>query len=124
MGKILLIEDYYETREIYSDLLRKAGYDVDTAADGEEGLNKILDGGYDLILVDLLLPKKNAIDILQELGTLKPKKPNKKIVVMSVVGQDDLVNESLKLGASGSILKSSLSHEEVVKNILSFLGKK
>jgi len=123
MAKILLIDDYYETREIYSDLLTKAGHQVITAADGKEGLDKIIDGGFDLVLVDLLLPKMNATEILEVVKEKQTTKPNKKILIMSVVGQEDLVKKCLELGAAGNIVKSSLSHEEVIKNILSFLDQ-
>ena len=47
--RILVVEDDQFLRELYNELLRDEGYDVDLAPDGEEGLAKILKGGYDLV---------------------------------------------------------------------------
>ena len=49
--KILLVEDDQFTRELYDEVLKDAGFDVTTAVDGEEGLNHIRAGGYDLISI-------------------------------------------------------------------------
>ena len=68
--KILLVDDDQFIREIYEELLKKAGYEVDTAVDGKEGYEKILNGGYNLILLDVMLPFLDGIGILDELTTL------------------------------------------------------
>ena len=53
--KILVVEDDQFLRELYNQLLTEEGYEVDLAADGEEGLTKISKGGYDLVLLDIML---------------------------------------------------------------------
>ena len=55
--KILLVEDDQFTRELYDEVLKDAGFDVTTAVNGEEGLGYIREGGYDLILLDVMMPK-------------------------------------------------------------------
>src|SRR4030043_867385 len=121
MAKILLIDDYYESREIVSELLKKSGQEVITANDGEEAINKIQLDKYDLILLDLLLPKINAIDILKELTNKKINLKDTKIIVMYVLGQEEQAQEAIKFGARGKVLKSTLTPNETVKNILQYL---
>ena len=121
MAKILLVDDYFETREIYTKLLTQAGHTVIQESDGKSAYQKILDESFDLILLDIYLPQMGAVEILKNL------KQNqigvKYIVVMSVIGQENLVKDALSNGAVGNVVKSSLSHTEVVNNILSYLKK-
>ena len=63
--KILIVEDDQFLREFYVELLQGEGYMIDSAADGEEGFNKIHNGGYDLVLLDIMLPKKDGVQILE-----------------------------------------------------------
>lgn len=70
--RILLVEDEPYLHELYNELLLGEHYTVDTAMDGEVALQKICAGGYDLVLLDVMLPKKDALTILQELQTSPP----------------------------------------------------
>ncbi|TSC63593.1 MAG: Fis family two component sigma-54 specific transcriptional regulator, partial [Microgenomates group bacterium Gr01-1014_93] len=70
--KILIVEDDQFLREFYEELLQGEGYSVDAAADGDQGLTKISQGGYDLILLDIMLPKKDGMQILRELRVKPP----------------------------------------------------
>ena len=65
--KILIIEDDLFVRELYENIFRKKGYDVVSAADGEEGLNKALTEKADLILLDIMLPVKSGMEVLKTL---------------------------------------------------------
>ena len=65
--KILIVEDDQFLREFYQELLQGEGYLVDVAADGEIGLAKIKEDGYHLVLLDIMLPKKDGLQILREL---------------------------------------------------------
>lgn len=117
MARILIIDDYQPVRELYSNLLRKRRYMVDTAADGERGLEKMLRGGYDLILLDLVLPKLSGLEILEKYRNLKPKRSNKKIVVLATLGEENLIAKALEVGANSAILKSTINPEETVAEI-------
>ena len=65
--RILLVEDEYALAEIVSDRLKKERYIVDVSYDGEDGLFNALTGIYDLILLDVMLPKKDGFEILKEI---------------------------------------------------------
>lgn len=57
-NNILIVEDEHDIREIYVEVLTQAGYIVDQAADGEVGMQKIKEGKWDLLLLDIMLPEK------------------------------------------------------------------
>ena len=65
--RILVVEDEFSLADIMRIKLKKENYDVDISLDGEEGLDKSLSGIYDLIILDIMLPKINGIEILREI---------------------------------------------------------
>lgn len=65
--KLLLIEDELQLSDALSQLLHKNKYSVDAVYDGEDGLNYALSGIYDLIILDIMLPKLNGVEVLKEL---------------------------------------------------------
>jgi CheY-like chemotaxis protein len=71
MSRILVIDDSDVIRGLLVDFLTEAGHVVETACDGEEGLDKAQKGEYDLCICDLHMPKKNGYQIFCELGTKK-----------------------------------------------------
>lgn len=80
--RILVIEDYSDTRELLSMLLRRKGYDVIEAEDGVEGLLKASGGYPDLILMDLALPEMDGVEAARRIHQM-PKLSNTPIVVLS-----------------------------------------
>lgn len=121
--KILIVEDDQFLREFYQELLQSEGYNVDVAADGEVGSQKTLLGGYHLILLDIMLPKKDGLQILRDLKVRSPKSPNKAIVVLTNLGQDAIIKECFNLGADGFLIKSALNPDQVLTEIKNFLAK-
>lgn len=63
--KILVVEDSEKLRKALKTGLRKLGYAVDFAVDGEQGLQFALHGRYDVIVLDLMLPKKSGLDVMR-----------------------------------------------------------
>jgi DNA-binding response OmpR family regulator len=123
MAKILVVEDDQFLRELYDELLKEEGYDIDLAADGEEGLNKMSTGGYDLVLLDIMLPKIDGLEILRRLKDKHPEKPNGPVVLLTNLGQDSIIKEGFNLGASGYLIKSSMNPDQVISEVKVFLGK-
>lgn len=121
--KILIIEDDQFLREFYQELLQEEGYIIDVAADGEEGLNKIRQGGFNLILLDIMLPKKDGIQILKELKLEGPKNTNGPIVCLTNLGQDSVIKQCFELGAEGYLIKSALDPDQVLEEIKGYLQK-
>ena len=65
--RVLVVEDEFSLADIVATKLRKEKYNVDISLDGEEGLDNALSGIYDLIILDIMLPKVNGIEILKEI---------------------------------------------------------
>lgn len=122
MAKILIIEDEESIREVYTQILKESGFTIDEAKDGEEGLEKASQGGYDLILLDIIMPKKDGLSVLKELQTHPPIVPNKKIVMLSVLNSDQFIQSSLAMGADGYLIKSVLTPDQVVSEVNNFLS--
>ena len=81
--RILMIEDDALLRSFYAEVLSKENFEIVQAQEGEEGLARILEGGFDLILLDVILPKKDGLQILRELKTQKPQQENGPIGIIS-----------------------------------------
>lgn len=120
--KILIVEDDQLLREFYQELLIAAGYLADVAPDGELALVKIQNEEYDLVLLDIMLPKKDGVEILRELKT-KGQKRDAIVVMLTNLGQDAVIKECFNLGAQGYLIKSALNPDEVLTEIKSYLQK-
>jgi two-component system alkaline phosphatase synthesis response regulator PhoP len=101
-NKILLIEDEPGLGITLSDRLRSEGYAIDVATDGETGFERAAGGGYDLILLDLMLPKKNGYDICRDLRQLGITVP-----ILMLTARDQVVDKvlGLKIGADDYLTK-------------------
>lgn len=123
MQRILLVDDDVYTRELYEELLKAEGYEVIAVADGEAGLVEAVKGGFDLILLDIIMPKKDGVSFLKEYRTLTPQKPNGQIVVLSVLGEEPIIKSCLELGAAGYLIKSELTPDQVLAEVKGYLPK-
>ncbi len=120
--KILIIEDDQFLREFYQELLQSEGFSVDVASDGEIGFQKAHMGGFNLILLDLMLPKKDGLAILRDLKVSPPQTQNGPIVVLTNLGQDAIINQCLNMGAEGYLIKSAMNPDQVLTEVNSYLG--
>lgn len=100
--RILLIEDEAGLRLTLSDRLRSEGYDVDTASDGVAGYDKALAGGYDLILLDVMMPGKNGFDVCRDLRRQNVSTP---VLMLTARGQTIDKVLGLKIGADDYLTK-------------------
>ena len=100
------------------------GYETGTAPDGEEGLAKIQKGGWNLILLDIMLPKKDGLQVLKDLKIKPATSANGPIVVLTNLGNEAIINQAFTLGSQGYLIKSSMSPDEILNEIHGFLSKK
>ncbi|OGY25262.1 MAG: hypothetical protein A2864_01225 [Candidatus Woykebacteria bacterium RIFCSPHIGHO2_01_FULL_39_12] len=122
-NKILVVEDDQFLRELYEELLKEEGYIVDLASDGDIGLTKLQAGGYDLVLLDIMLPKIDGLEILRKLKESPPKSTNGPVVLLTNLGQDSIIKEGFNLGASGYLIKSAMNPDQVLNEVKVFLNK-
>jgi len=100
--RLLIIEDEEPIRVGLTDVLVFHGFDVDAAADGRDGLHKALTGGFDLILLDLMLPGIDGYEICERVRARDPEQP---IIMLTARGTDEDIIRGLKLGADDYVAK-------------------
>lgn len=119
--KVLLVDDDTYIRDLYEEVLKNAGYEVDTATDGEEGLKKITEGGNDLILLDVMMPKIDGYGVLVKLADNPAKKTNGPIIILTNLANDPVIEDCLKKGAKASFIKSDHTPEEFLAAVRKYL---
>ena len=101
MSRILIVDDEKLIVKGLKFALEQDGLEVDCAYDGEEGLNKIKEGGYDLVLLDLMLPKMNGYEVCQEVRGFS----NIPIIMLTAKSEDMDKILGLEYGADDYITK-------------------
>jgi two-component system, NtrC family, response regulator AtoC len=102
MRRVLVVDDEENLRLVVRTFLRRDGYEVETAANGEEALRLLETFGPDFVLTDVRMPKMGGLDLL---STLKAKGAEVTVIVMSAYGSLDLAIEAIKAGAYDYIAK-------------------
>lgn len=119
---ILLIEDEDVNRDLYKKLLEMEGYQVDTAVNGTQAYEKMRKGGYDLVLLDIIMPEKNGVEILEKLKQEStPTQPMQTIVFLTNLTEEEIIAKGVALGARGYLVKSDYDPEEFLQQIQEFL---
>ncbi|MFZ5424736.1 MAG: response regulator [Patescibacteria group bacterium] len=122
--KIFLIEDEVFIRDLYKKILTDAGYAVKTANDGEEALEVLkTDEVFDLILLDIMLPKLTGLEVLRALREGEASVGNTPIYLLTNLGEDNIINEAYRLGADGYLLKAKYLPRQLVEEIDKFFVK-
>ena len=118
LPKVLIIEDEYFISELYVRALKKAGYEVTLAVDGQDGLHKALGNQYDIILLDIMVPTVTGNEILDQLQAHQP--PIKaKVIITTNLEQSEEIKEKLERQADGYIIKAEITPKQLVD----FLGQ-
>ncbi len=120
-AKILLVEDDQPLRDMYTLILAKAGYEVETANDGVQGVSAARKGGYDLVLLDLMMPNLDGIGFLKAMKQEGPKTANGPVLILSNAGYDSVAKEAMGLGAQEFLMKAELSPDELVQKVSTYL---
>jgi len=118
--QILLVEDDQMVRELYAEILRDAGYKVYEAVNGEDGLRMAGERSYDLVLLDIMLPKLDGLAVLKG---IKENEATKQlpVVLLTNLGRESIIKEGFTLGADGYLIKSEYNPEELLAEIDKFL---
>jgi len=118
--KILIVEDEPIHLNVMKAKLEYEGYEISVATDGEMGLNMIKSQKPDLVLLDIILPKMNGFEILENLKKEGFKPP---IIVVSNSGQPVEVDRALKLGAVDYLVKAEFNPSDVLEKAEKVLGR-
>lgn len=119
--RILLIEDESFIAELYQMQLKKAGISVDIALMGNDGIVKLRAGQYDLLLLDIMLPDINGIEVLKKI------KADQTIAAIPVIlltnlAQDDIIKQGFTLGAQGYLIKAQFTPDQLLQEISTILA--
>jgi DNA-binding response OmpR family regulator len=117
---ILLVEDDAFVSDIYHTKLTQEGYDLMVAENGLEALKKLEEKNPDLILLDIIMPYMDGIEVLKK---LKENEEWKKIpvIILTNLSQKEEVEEGLKIGANDYLIKSHFTPSEVVAKVKKLL---
>lgn len=102
MPKILVVDDEQNMRTGLKDNLEFEGYDVETANDGEQGLKKIFEGSYNLIILDVMMPKKSGFDVCKEIRKAGMTTP---VILLTAKGEEIDKVVGLEIGADDYVTK-------------------
>lgn len=102
MTKILIIDDDAELRKTVSDVLNAAGFSTDMAVSGDEALEKLVSEKYDIVLLDMMMPGRDGMDVLMDLKKLRP---STKVIMITAFATIENAVASIKKGAHDYISK-------------------
>ena len=114
--KILIIEDEVSLAEILGEKLKSENFEVNIATDGEAGLVAARQYRPDVILLDLILPKKHGLEVLADLKADEELK-SIPVVVFSNLDSDLNIQNALGLGAADYLVKAQFTPQEIVEKI-------
>lgn len=120
--KVLMIEEDHFLRKVYRDKLSKIGFEFLEATNGEEGLNKIIAEKPDLVILDLILPRKNGFDVLIDIKSNKNTQ-SIPVIILSNLGQESDIRRGLSLGAEDYLVKTEVSLSQVVDKVKEQLAR-
>jgi CheY-like chemotaxis protein len=125
MKTVLLVEDEPLLGNLLRRRLEKEGFTITLARDGQEALDALKKGEFDLMLLDIILPRISGFELL-EIINVDPQLSGKKVpvVVISNLGQESDIEKAKTLGVIGYFVKAQLSFEDLVKQIKDFFTKK
>ncbi len=108
LARVVVVEDEQAIRRGVCDALRASGYEVVEAADGAIGLEEAVRQGVDLVLLDLLLPKRDGLDVLSDLRRVRPTLP---VIILTARGTEEDRVRGLKMGADDYVVKPFSARE-------------
>lgn len=121
MKTILLVEDDKFLSSLLKNRLEKEGITVVYAPDGDTALNALRSQKVDLVLLDIILPKKNGFEVLEEIQG-DPSLRDSPVIIISNLGQDSDVVRGKDLGAIGYYVKAQTSIDDLVSKIKNYIG--
>jgi DNA-binding response OmpR family regulator len=118
-ARIVVVEDEPAIRRGVADALRLSGYEVTEALDGAIGLREASAAGVDLVLLDIMLPKRDGLEVLSELRRTNPTRP---VILLTARGSEDDRVRGLKMGADDYVVKP-FSAKELIARVEAILRR-
>lgn len=119
--KILLVDDDVYIRDLYTEVLKDEQYDVSIAADGEEALAMVGQTTFDLILLDVMMPKLDGIQVLTKVKS-DEKSKGTPVIMLTNFGQEDLIKQAVTVGSTDYLLKYNITPGEMTNKVKQILN--
>jgi len=120
MGTVLIVDDESAIRESLQTLLELEGYAVETACDGEEGLAKLAEHPYDLVLLDFAMPERNGIEVLRE---IRERDVDLAVIMITAYGTVENAVNAMQAGATNFIQKP-WDNEKLLADVRTAVGQR
>lgn len=114
--KILVVEDDRSLQSAIVEMLNQEGYETVSAFDGEEGLAKLSQEKPDLILLDIILPKKDGFELLSQIKS-NPETKEIPVLILTNLEEVDKVQKAVDLGAAAFMIKADYSIKEILEKV-------
>lgn len=111
--KVLLIEDETSIRTMYADVLQDEGYEVIQIGDGKEGYDAVLNREWDVLLLDIMLPRLDGIELLKQMRK-DPATKDKPIIILTNLEDSRIKETCFNLGIKDFLVKSNIMPNDVV----------
>lgn len=121
--KVLLVEDEEFIRDLFKRQLDLSGFSTDAFGTGKDGLAAISKNAYDLVLLDIMLPDVNGLQILQNIRQNQATK-DVVVVLLTNLGQDAVIKQGFELGADGYLVKAAYTPDQIVQELKNIIAKK
>jgi CheY-like chemotaxis protein len=115
--KVLIVDDEPDLRMMFKDILNTFGYEIDEANDGVECLEKLEKNKYDLVLLDLMMPRMDGMEALTRIKQDKEKYGSAPVLILTNLTSDVAIKEGFERKADGYLIKTELTPEQVVEEI-------
>lgn len=118
--KILIVDDDLYIRELYEEICKNAGLEIETASDGEEASEKIKVTRFDLILLDIMMPKVDGLSFLTKMRDEYPSAKDTPVVILTNLAHESVIKQALDNGAVTCLIKSDTTPEKLIETIHAF----
>jgi len=113
---ILIIEDDASVQSLLREAFEEETFSVQTASDGEEALRKLEQSIPDIILLDIILPKKDGLEVLKDIRKRKPLS-HIPVVILTNIEESSRIEQSLSMGATTYLVKSNYTLQEIIEKV-------
>ncbi len=120
--KILIVEDDKTLSQMMNDKFSLEGFDIELAMDGEEALEKVKNNQYDMVLLDILMPKMHGIEVLVNMRK-EDKTFKTPVIILTALDSAERELQAHKLGAIEYFVKSKYTLDDVVKRVREAISK-
>lgn len=122
--RILVADDELALRNLYKQVLEAENFQVDLAEDGEQALSMLQKGGYDLVLLDVQMPKMDGFATIEALKRIPSEKPNGPIYFLTNKEDESAIAKGISLEVQGYLIKSQYTPDQLVEEIKRILNIK